>query len=52
MAYAELELRVQERTSQLSLANANLSVEMSERKQAEEDLRKCLKEEDPAKKVS
>ncbi len=52
MAYAELELRVQERTSQLSMANANLSVEMSERKQAEEDLRKCLKEEDPAKNIS
>ena len=52
MAYAELEVRVQERTSQLSMANAALSVEMSERKQAEKDLRKCLKEDDPAKNIS
>jgi PAS domain S-box-containing protein len=51
MAYAELEVRVQERTSQLSLANAALSVEMSEHKQTEEDLRKCMTEDDPAKNI-
>jgi PAS domain S-box-containing protein len=39
IAYAELELRVQERTDQLSVANAALSVEVEEHKQAEDDLR-------------
>jgi PAS domain S-box-containing protein len=38
IAYAELELRVQERTSQLSDANAALSVDLAEHKQAEKDL--------------
>jgi len=43
IAYAELELRVQERTAQLSDANAALSIEMEEHKQVEEDLRKYKK---------
>ena len=37
-AYNELEVRVQERTAQLSVANTNLSVEIAERKQAEQAL--------------
>ena len=49
IAYAELELRVQERTSQLSVANAALSVEMAEHKQAEEDLREHKKGGPPLK---
>jgi PAS domain S-box-containing protein len=47
IAYAELELRVQERTSQLSVANATLSVEIAEHKQREEDLQGCKKSESP-----
>jgi PAS domain S-box-containing protein len=43
IAYAELELRVQERTVQLSDANAALSVEIEEHKQAEADLQKHKK---------
>jgi PAS domain S-box-containing protein len=39
MAYAELEVRVQERTAQLSVANAALSVEIAEHKKDEEALR-------------
>jgi PAS domain S-box-containing protein len=49
IAYAELELRVQERTFQLSVANAALSVEMAEHKQAEEDLREYKKGGPPLK---
>jgi PAS domain S-box-containing protein len=45
IAYAELELRVQERTSQLSDANATLSVEIAEHKQADKDLRDYKKPE-------
>ena len=41
IAYAELEVRVQERTSQLSEANSALSVEMAECKQQKEDFREC-----------
>ena len=37
-AYNELEVRVQERTAQLSVANTNLSVEIAEHKQAEQTL--------------
>jgi C4-dicarboxylate-specific signal transduction histidine kinase len=44
IAYVELELRVQERTAQLSDANAALSVEMAEHKQAEEELREYMKD--------
>jgi PAS domain S-box-containing protein len=51
IAYAELELRVQERTSQLSDANAALSVEMAEHKQVEKDLREYKKTGDPGKDV-
>jgi C4-dicarboxylate-specific signal transduction histidine kinase len=50
LAYDELELRVQERTAQLSAANATLSVEMEERKHAEEDLREYKKGDTPVKK--
>jgi PAS domain S-box-containing protein len=39
MAYAELEVRVQERTAQLSVANAALSVEIAEHKKDKESLR-------------
>jgi PAS domain S-box-containing protein len=38
-AYAELEVRVQERTTQLSVANSALSVEIAEHKKDEEALR-------------
>jgi C4-dicarboxylate-specific signal transduction histidine kinase len=38
IAYAELEVRVQERTAQFSVANAVLSVELVEHKQAEKAL--------------
>jgi PAS domain S-box-containing protein len=38
MAYAELEVRVQERTNQLSVANTTLSVEIAEHKKDEEAL--------------
>jgi PAS domain S-box-containing protein len=51
IAYAELELRVQERTSQLSAANAALSVEIAEHKQAEKDLREYKKTGAPLKGV-
>jgi PAS domain S-box-containing protein len=38
-AYDELELRIQERTAELKMANSRLEVEVTERKQAEEGLR-------------
>jgi PAS domain S-box-containing protein len=43
MAYAELEVRVQERTTQLSAANADLSVEIAEQKHIEEALQESEK---------
>ena len=49
IAYKELELRVQERTEQLSEANANLSIEIAERKQAEKDREEALKPFDAPK---
>jgi C4-dicarboxylate-specific signal transduction histidine kinase len=47
IAYAELELQVQERTFQFSDANAALSVEIAEQKQAEKDLREYRGRESP-----
>ena len=49
IAYAELELLVQERTSQLSEANAALSVEIAEHKQVEKDLREHQQFTSPVK---
>jgi two-component system, sensor histidine kinase and response regulator len=43
-AYAVLEVRVQERTSELSISNANLESENAERRRAEEALRSVLTE--------
>jgi len=43
-AYAELELRVQERTSELTAANSSLTVEINERTRAEEALRNTMAE--------
>ena len=43
-AYAVLEVRVQERTAELSISNANLKSEISERGRAEETLRSVLAE--------
>jgi signal transduction histidine kinase/DNA-binding response OmpR family regulator len=41
-AYAVLEVRVQERTAELSISNANLKSEITERQRAEEALRSAL----------
>ena len=43
-AYAELEARVQERTAELSISNANLKSEIAERQRAEEALHSALTE--------
>ena len=43
-AYAELETRVQERTAELSISNANLKSEITERRRTEEALHSALSE--------
>jgi signal transduction histidine kinase len=43
-AYAALEVRIQERTADLSVSNANLRTEIAERSRAEEILRSALAE--------
>ncbi len=43
-AYAVLEVRVQERTQELSISNANLTSEVAERQRAEDALRSALAE--------
>ena len=43
-AYAELETRVRERTAELSISNANLKSEITERERAEGSLRSALTE--------
>ena len=45
-AYSELELRVQERTVELTRANTQLQVEIAEREQAEEQVRVSLQEKE------